>query len=153
MPVHVSSHPVVQDCLAHLRDRRTDPDDFRSLARRIMTLLLYEATAELPVRPATVTSPISEAAAAYVDCEVVAIPVLRHRLSTNFQAQADGKTFLRTHGGAHHTYVLSEGPPQFLGFGMMVNDRADLEALARSEAAPAGRADDARWPASGPKAP
>ena len=77
MPVHVSSHPVVQDCLAHLRDRRTDPDDFRSLARRIMTLLLYEATAELPVRPATVTSPISEAAAAYVDCEVVAIPVLR----------------------------------------------------------------------------
>jgi uncharacterized protein len=30
---------------------------------------------------------------------------------------------------------------------------SDAEALARSEAAPAGRADDARWPTSGPKAP
>jgi uracil phosphoribosyltransferase len=77
MPLHVSSHPLVHDCLAGLRDRRTAPDDFRSLARRIMTLLLYEATAALPVRTATVTSPMAEAAASYVDCEVVAIPVLR----------------------------------------------------------------------------
>lgn len=77
MPLHISPHPLVQDCLAGLRDRRTAPGDFRSLARRIMTLLLYEATAGLPVRSGTVTSPMAEAPASYVDCEVVAIPVLR----------------------------------------------------------------------------
>ncbi len=77
MPLHVSSHPVVLDCLAGLRDHRTGPEEFRSLARKIMTLLLYEATAGLPTREATVTTPMTEAAASYLDGEVVAIPVLR----------------------------------------------------------------------------
>jgi uracil phosphoribosyltransferase len=77
MPLHISSHPLVQDCLAGLRDRRTAPDDFRSLARRIMTFLLYEATAGLPVRPATVSSPLAEARVSHLACDVVAIPVLR----------------------------------------------------------------------------
>lgn len=77
MPLHVSSHPVVLDCLAGLRDRRTGPEEFRSLARKIMTLLLYEATAELPTRAASVTTPMTEAPASYLDGEVVAIPVLR----------------------------------------------------------------------------
>lgn len=77
MPLHVSSHPVVLDCLAGLRDRRTRPEEFRALARRIMTLLLYEATTDLPVRAATVTTPMTEAPAAHLEGEVVAIPVLR----------------------------------------------------------------------------
>jgi uracil phosphoribosyltransferase len=77
MPLQVSSHPVVLDCLAGLRDRRTGPEEFRSLARKIMTMLLYEATAELPTRSASVTTPMTEAAACYLDGEVVAIPVLR----------------------------------------------------------------------------
>jgi uracil phosphoribosyltransferase len=77
MPLHVSSHPVVLDCLAGLRDRRTEPEEFRALARKIMTLLLYEATTELPARAATVTTPMHEAEASYLDAEVVAIPVLR----------------------------------------------------------------------------
>ena len=77
MPLQVSSHPVVLDCLAGLRDLRTGPEEFRSLARKIMTLLLYEATAELPTRSASVTTPMTEAAAWYLEGEVVAIPVLR----------------------------------------------------------------------------
>ena len=77
MPLHISSHPVVHDCLAQLRDERTEPDEFRALARKLMTLLLYEATAELPTRRGSVTTPMTEAQAAYLDVEVVAIPVLR----------------------------------------------------------------------------
>ena len=42
-----------------------------------MTLLLYEATTDLPARAATVTTPMREAEASYLDAEVVAIPVLR----------------------------------------------------------------------------
>jgi uracil phosphoribosyltransferase len=67
----------VADSLVGLRDRLTEPEEFRELARKVITLLLYEATADLPVRQATVQTPLKEAAATLVEREVVAIPVLR----------------------------------------------------------------------------
>jgi len=77
LPLTVSSHPLVADSLAGLRDRSTDHEEFRVLARKLIALLLYEATADLPVRHATVQTPLKEAPATYVEREVVAIPVLR----------------------------------------------------------------------------
>ena len=77
MPLTVSRHPLVADSLAGLRDRNTEPDAFRVLARNVITLLLYEATADLPVRHSTVETPLREADASIVESEVVAIPVLR----------------------------------------------------------------------------
>ncbi len=77
MPLHVSAHPVVLDCLAGLREASTEPEEFRVLARRLITFLLYEATADLVVRRGTVRTPLAEAPATRVDREVVAIPVLR----------------------------------------------------------------------------
>ncbi len=77
MPLKVSSHPLVADSLVGLRDRATEPEEFRALARKVITLLLYEATADLPVRHSTVQTPLKEAAATFVEREVVAIPVLR----------------------------------------------------------------------------
>jgi len=77
VPLKVSSHPLVADSLRGLRDRSTTPEEFRVLARKIITLLLYEATADLPVRHGTVETPLKEAAAITVEQEVVAIPVLR----------------------------------------------------------------------------
>lgn len=77
MPLHVSRHPLVQDCLAGLRDRNTDQRQFRALANRIIALLLYEATADLAARPTPVATPLTEATALTLEQEVVAIPVLR----------------------------------------------------------------------------
>ena len=77
MPIHVSKHPLVADSLRGLRDVSTLPDEFRTLARKVITLLLYEATADLPVRPDTVRTPLADAPAIQVEKEVVAIPVLR----------------------------------------------------------------------------
>ncbi len=77
MPLSVSNHPLVADSLAGLRDHSTPPEEFRNLARKLITLLLYEATADLPVRHSTVQTPLAEAAATLVAHEVVAIPVLR----------------------------------------------------------------------------
>ena len=77
MPLKVSSHPLVADSLVGLRDRLTEPDEFRELARKVIMLLLYEATADLPVRHTTVQTPLKEAHATLVEREVVAIPVLR----------------------------------------------------------------------------
>lgn len=77
MPISVSKHPVVADSLRGLRDKATPPDEFRTLATKLITLLLYEATADLPVRDAPVQTPLKEAAGTLVAHEVVAIPVLR----------------------------------------------------------------------------
>jgi uracil phosphoribosyltransferase len=77
MPLHVSDHPIVQTCLAGLRDEGTTPEEFRSLARKVITFLLYEATRDLPGTPGSVRTPLAEAATVRVDREVVAIPVLR----------------------------------------------------------------------------
>jgi uracil phosphoribosyltransferase len=77
VPLKVSSHPLVADSLVGLRDRLTEPEEFRELARKVITLLLYEATADLPVRHTTVQTPLKEASATLVEREVVAIPVLR----------------------------------------------------------------------------
>jgi uracil phosphoribosyltransferase len=80
VPLKVSSHPLVGDSLRGLRDSSTSPDKFRVLARKIITLLLYEATADLPVQHGKVQTPLTEAAAISMDREVVAIPVLRSGL-------------------------------------------------------------------------
>jgi uracil phosphoribosyltransferase len=80
VPLKVSSHPLVADSLRGLRDRSTAPEEFRVLARKIITLLLYEATADLPVTHGKVQTPLTEADAISMDHEVVAIPVLRSGL-------------------------------------------------------------------------
>jgi uracil phosphoribosyltransferase len=77
MPLHVSDHPVVADCLAKLRDRGTQPEEYRDLARKLITLLLYEATHDLTTRESAVDTPVAPAHVRYVEKEVVAIPVLR----------------------------------------------------------------------------
>jgi uracil phosphoribosyltransferase len=77
VPLKVSSHPLVADSLRGLRDTSTTPEEFRVLARKIITLLLYEATADLPVKQGKVQTPLTEAPAISLDREVVAIPVLR----------------------------------------------------------------------------
>jgi uracil phosphoribosyltransferase len=77
VPLKVSSHPLVADSLRGLRDKSTAPEEFRVLARKIITLLLYEATADLPVVHGRVSTPLKEADAISVEQEVVAIPVLR----------------------------------------------------------------------------
>jgi len=77
VPLHVSNHPLVADSLAGLRDTSTPPEEFRTLARKLITMLLYEATADLPVRHRTVRTPLADAPSTSVEKEVVAIPVLR----------------------------------------------------------------------------
>lgn len=77
MPLHVSKHPLVADSLRGLRDVTTEPEEFRTLARNVITMLLYEATADLPVKHGKVRTPLAEADAIELASEVVAIPVLR----------------------------------------------------------------------------
>jgi uracil phosphoribosyltransferase len=77
VPLHVSNHPLVADSLRGLRDTTTEPEEFRALARNVITMLLYEATSDLPVKHGKVRTPLADADAVELETEVVAIPVLR----------------------------------------------------------------------------
>jgi uracil phosphoribosyltransferase len=77
MDVHVVRHPLVEDVLAALRDRRTPCDAFRQLARRVTLLLVAEATRDLPLSATTVETPLESAPVQRLAARVVAVPVLR----------------------------------------------------------------------------
>ncbi len=59
MQLVVVDHPLVAHKLTVLRDERTDSPTFRSLADELVTLLAYEATRDVRVEPAEVTTPVS----------------------------------------------------------------------------------------------
>jgi uracil phosphoribosyltransferase len=63
--------------VTRLRDERTAPVQFRALVGEIATLLLYEATADLPVIDSSVKTPLANAAGARLAEPVGLIPVLR----------------------------------------------------------------------------
>ena len=77
MDVHVVRHPLVDDALAALRDRRTPSDAFRRLAHRASLLISAEATSDLPVADGTVETPLEVTPVRRVAARVVAVPVLR----------------------------------------------------------------------------
>lgn len=77
MKLHVVAHPLVEDVLAGLRDRRTPSVDFRRLARRAALLVAAEATRDLPTVESEVQTPLETARTRVLGRRVVAVPVLR----------------------------------------------------------------------------
>ena len=77
MALHVVRHPLVEDVLVALRDKRTPSADFRRLARRLSLLLVAEATRDLPLADTTVETPLETTPAKRLRERVVAVPVLR----------------------------------------------------------------------------
>jgi uracil phosphoribosyltransferase len=77
MDVRVVRHPLVEDVLAALRDRRTPCDVFRQLARRVSLFLVAEATRDLPLRESTVETPLEATTVHRLAVRVVVVPVLR----------------------------------------------------------------------------
>jgi uracil phosphoribosyltransferase len=75
--LHVVTHPLAEDTLADLRDRRTPATQYRVLAHRLSLLLVAEATRDLAAVEATVETPLRSARVRRVRRGVVAVPVLR----------------------------------------------------------------------------
>jgi len=70
-------HALVEDVVARLRDERTPSEEFRRLARRVSSLLIAEATRDLPLAAASVQTPLETASVSRLAGPVVAVPVLR----------------------------------------------------------------------------
>ena len=75
--LHLVTHPLVHECLAELRDARTEPERFRSLANRVSVLLGAEALRDLPTVDETVATPLGPAVCRRLATDVVMAPVLR----------------------------------------------------------------------------
>ena len=75
--LHVSAHPLVREKVTRLRDETTPPKIFRELVAEIATLLLYEATADLPTEPREVKTPLAISKGARLKDKVGLVPVLR----------------------------------------------------------------------------
>lgn len=75
--VRVSRHPLVRHKIRLLADEATDAKLFRDLVRELTTLLLYEATADLPLRAVRFRTPMEEADGVEIDLRVGLVPILR----------------------------------------------------------------------------
>lgn len=75
--VTVITHPLVQHNLTRLRDRRTQPQEFRRVLSEVAALMLYEATRSFQVRPVAVSTPLARTGGFQLEREVVLVPILR----------------------------------------------------------------------------
>jgi uracil phosphoribosyltransferase len=77
MSVTVVEHPLASHLLLALRDRTTPPALFRSITKRLTTLLMIEATKDLPTADRTVSTPLEETTGRSLAQPIVAVPILR----------------------------------------------------------------------------
>lgn len=73
----VITHPLIEHKLAQLRDARTPPGAFRRLVSDISTLMLFEATRDLPTRAIEIETPMERTEAREIAAPVTLVPVLR----------------------------------------------------------------------------
>src|SRR3954451_16110557 len=77
MPVHVSRHRLVEHKLGLLRQVGSPPWLVRPLIRELTTLLLYEATADLPLITTSVETPLETSDVRALEGRVGFAPILR----------------------------------------------------------------------------
>ncbi len=73
----VCDHPLLKHKLAHLRDKRTTPSDFRRLMQEAGAILGYEAMRELAGKKISVPTPIKASPAEVLAEPVALVAVLR----------------------------------------------------------------------------
>jgi uracil phosphoribosyltransferase len=75
--VTVIEHPLVQHNLTRLRDRRTEPQEFRRALNEVAALMIYEATRSFEVDAVKVRTPLETAPGFRLRRDVLLVPVLR----------------------------------------------------------------------------
>lgn len=75
--VYPSSHPLVAHKISILRNKHTDPRNFRELIREISALVAYEATQDLLTRPVEVETPLANMIGSELLETIGLVPILR----------------------------------------------------------------------------
>lgn len=77
MPITILDHPLAADLLTVLRDRETEPPEFRQIAERLGYLLVAEALADMSTETIDIETPLEATTGIRVRRPVVAVAVLR----------------------------------------------------------------------------
>lgn len=75
--LHISNHPLIQHKLSILRATTTETKKFREVVKELATLLLIEATSDLPTVPIDVATPMGTAHCNRLGIRIGLIPILR----------------------------------------------------------------------------
>ena len=76
--VHIVDHPLVQHKLTMMRQKETNPRDFRDLLEEIAMLLGYEITRDFPLQEVEIETPVAKCRAKVLAGKKVGIvPILR----------------------------------------------------------------------------
>ncbi len=84
----VSGHPLVRHKIRMLADRRTESKLFRELVKELTSLMVYEATSDLPVRTVSFETPLERTEGVEVTARVGLVPILRAGLGMTDAALA-----------------------------------------------------------------
>lgn len=78
MAVHVINHPLIQHKLTFIRDKNTNPKDFRDLVEEVASLMAYEVTRDFPLEDTEVETPVSKTVTKVLSGRKIGIvPILR----------------------------------------------------------------------------
>ncbi|MBQ7516571.1 MAG: uracil phosphoribosyltransferase [Schwartzia sp.] len=76
--VHIVDHPLVQHKLTMMRQKETNPRDFRDLLEEIAMLMGYEITRDFPLQEVEIETPVAKCRAKVLAGKKVGIvPILR----------------------------------------------------------------------------
>jgi len=75
--LHVSTHPLVAHKITLLSNARTDTILFRKLVAELTQLIIYEATANLPLQDVQYMSPLEQTTGKQVRASIGLVPILR----------------------------------------------------------------------------
>lgn len=78
--VHLISHPLIEHKLSILRDKQTEPFQFRLLVDEITYLMLFEATRDLALKNVEIETPVSTCKAKKLNANIMICPILRAAL-------------------------------------------------------------------------
>jgi uracil phosphoribosyltransferase len=73
----VVDHPIVRTRLSVMRDETSSNAEFRAALRELATLLVYEATRELPITQLPIRTPVAETMGTTLANPPLLVPVLR----------------------------------------------------------------------------
>ncbi|MDF3130100.1 uracil phosphoribosyltransferase [Kiritimatiellaeota bacterium B1221] len=79
--LHLLKHSLAENAIRVLRDKDSSPEQFRGAILRLTTLLVLDATRELPLKQVEVQTPIQATTCGKLDCRVGIVPILRAGLS------------------------------------------------------------------------
>jgi uracil phosphoribosyltransferase len=77
MSITILEHPLAADLLTVLRDKKTDPPQFRQIAERLGYLLVAEALADMSTDEIEIETPLEKTVGIQLRRPVVAVAVLR----------------------------------------------------------------------------